>query len=112
MPDDCELAFGKGVRCSVTGDEGGFSFSTFLGVLFTVLGVAPTFGFPAGVDFVSSLPKKDIRLFCFILSLSLFLAVGAIASSSSELIPGGQGRRSWTSRNPRGRIKGRSGVAA
>ena len=71
MPDDCELAFGKGVRCSVTGDEGGFSFSTFLGVLFTVLGVAPTFVFPAGVDFVSSfLPKKDIRLFCFILEVS------------------------------------------
>ena len=93
MPDDCELAFGKGVRCSVTGDEGGFSFSTFLGVLFAVLGVAPTFGFPAGVDFVSSfLPKKDIRLFCFILSLSLFLAVGAIAASSRKLIPGVQGR--------------------
>ena len=71
-PEDCELALGMGVCTSFSGDdEAGFSFSRVLTL--GLCGVASTarFGFSTGVAFAPSfLPKKDVRLFCFILEAS------------------------------------------
>ena len=80
--DDCELAFGRGVCSSLTRGEdwvSTFSRVLVLGRCGVATAAGLGLGFSVGIALVapSFLPKKDMRLFCFILSDSLSL--GAMA---------------------------------